>query len=93
MKIEQSTQPVNTQAPKETRRPTAKKAGNAARDVELSSLAAQLSASDNETPFDAGQVAEIRQAISEGRFSINASAIADRLIVSAKELIGSQHSS
>jgi negative regulator of flagellin synthesis FlgM len=93
MKIEQSTKLPNTQLVKETRGPSVKKTESASNDVELSSLASQLAASDNESPFDAGRVAEIKQAISEGKFSINASAIADRLIVSAKELIGSRYSS
>ncbi len=41
-------------------------------------------------PFDAGRVSEIKQAISEGRFTINTGAIADRLIASARELVDSQ---
>ena len=40
--------------------------------------------------FDAGRVAEIKQAIADGRFTINAGAIADRLIASARELIDAQ---
>ncbi|MBV5336597.1 MAG: flagellar biosynthesis anti-sigma factor FlgM, partial [Deltaproteobacteria bacterium] len=36
------------------------------------------------------RVSEIKQAIAEGRFTINAGAIADRLIASAKELVDSQ---
>ena len=56
-------------------------------------MASQLAASDSEPAFDAGRVAEIRQAIAEGKFSINAEAIADRLIASAKELVGSRQQS
>jgi negative regulator of flagellin synthesis FlgM len=94
MKIEQSAQLTNTQVLKEARAPSMKKTESASDEVELSSLASQLAAaSDDEPPFDAGRVAEIKQAISEGKFSINASAIADRLIVSAKELLGSRHES
>lgn len=37
---------------------------------------------------DVAKVAEIKQAISEGRFQINAGVVADRLIASARELLG-----
>lgn len=90
MKIEQSTKLTNTQLIKETRNASAKKAGNASDEVQLSSLASQLLATENEPAFDAGRVEEIKQAIAEGRFSINAGAIADRLIASARELVDSQ---
>ena len=42
-------------------------------------------------PVNAARVQEIRQAIAEGRFQINADAIADRLIESARELLQAQH--
>ncbi|MDR2787789.1 MAG: flagellar biosynthesis anti-sigma factor FlgM [Candidatus Accumulibacter sp.] len=90
MKIEPSTQSTNAQLIKETRGPFVKKTEGAPDEVDLSSLASQLLDPDNESPFDAGRVAEIKQAISEGRFSIDASAIADRLIVSARELLDSR---
>jgi negative regulator of flagellin synthesis FlgM len=93
MKIEQSTALNSTKPIKGTRSPSAKKTDGASDEVELSNLASQLLASDNEAPFDAGRVAEIKQAISEGKFTINADAIADRLIASARELIDSQHHS
>ena len=89
MKIEQSTKLTNAQLVKETRGASTKKAESASDEVELSSLASQLAASDSEPAFDAGRVAEIKQAIAEGKFSINAGAIADRLIASAKELMDS----
>lgn len=51
----------------------------------------QSSAESQETgQVDASRVAAIKQAIAEGRFSINAGAIADRLISSAQELLGKQ---
>ena len=37
---------------------------------------------------DVAKVAEIKQAISEGRFQINSGVVADRLIASARELLG-----
>lgn len=91
MKIESSTKPVGDLRFKETRAPSASKTASASADeVQLSPLSAQLSASDDEQSFDAARVSEIKQAISEGRFTINAGAIADRLIASAKELVDSQ---
>jgi negative regulator of flagellin synthesis FlgM len=91
MKIEQSTQLNTAQLVKEMRGASVKKKESTPDEVQLSNLAAQLRVSDNEPPFDAGRVAEIKQAISEGKFSINAGAIADRLLVSARELVDSQH--
>lgn len=91
MKIESSTKPaigslVNDAHGHATRK-TAPAAGD---DVRLSALSAQLGVADDETSFDIARVAEIKQAISEGRFSINTVTIADRLIASAKELVASQ---
>ena len=93
MKIEQSTKPPGAQPIKEARGAPAKKTEDASDEVELSHLASQLAASDSDLPFDVARVAEIKQAIAGGKFSINASAIADRLIVSAKELLDSRQSS
>jgi negative regulator of flagellin synthesis FlgM len=93
MKIEQSTQLNTAQLVKETRGASVKKKESTPDEVQLSNLAAQLLASDNEPPFDTGRVAEIKQAISEGKFSINAGAIADRLLVSARELVNSRYQS
>lgn len=91
MKIDSLTKPAGDLRLKETRVPTTSKTTSAASDeVLLSPLSAQLSASDSEQSFDAARVSEIKQAISDGRFTINAGAIADRLIASAKELVDSQ---
>lgn len=91
MKIENSSKPAATPLVKEARGQSVAKAGTAAADdVQLSNLSAQLRASDDEAVFDAARVAEIKQAIADGRFTINPEAIADRLIASAKELIDAQ---
>lgn len=59
--------------------------------VHLGSSTAQLrslgSSVANTSVVDAGKVAAIKQAISEGRFQVNSGAVADRLIDSVKELI------
>ena len=90
MKIEHSAKLTNASLIKESRGTTTRASSKDSEDVRLSSVASQLAASESEAPFDAGRVAEIKQAIAEGRFSINPGAIADRLIASAKELLGPQ---
>jgi negative regulator of flagellin synthesis FlgM len=42
----------------------------------------------NTPVVDAGKVAEIKQAISEGRFKVNPGVVADRLIQTVRDLIG-----
>ena len=90
MKIESSSKPAGAQLVKETRGHRASNAAPAADDVQLSALSAQLIGSGDEPSYDAARVAEIKQAIAGGRFTINAGAIADRLIASARELVNSQ---
>ena len=60
--------------------------------VELSNTAATLLSGGANSEFDADKVARIAQAISEGKFEINAEKIADRLIANAHEVLGkAQH--
>ena len=90
MKIESSNKTAST--PLTTRAQSTGKASSAGKDddVQLSALSTQLSAVDDEQSFDAARVSEIKQAIADGRFTINAGAIADRLIASARQLVDSQ---
>lgn len=91
MKIDSSTKPSGTSPLKETRaHSTGKTSPAPGDDVQLSVLSATLTTANDEHAFDAGRVSEIRQAISEGRFTINSGAIADRLIASARELVDAQ---
>lgn len=55
---------------------------------ELSALETQLSASP---AFDAKKVEAIKQAIAEGRFTINSGAIADKLLSSVQDFLKSPH--
>ena len=59
--------------------------------VKLSSLSSQLQMIEKsfaDTPVvDAARVAELKQAITDGRFTVNAEAVADRLIDTVKALI------
>ncbi|MDM4764544.1 flagellar biosynthesis anti-sigma factor FlgM [Pelomonas sp. SE-A7] len=62
--------------------------------VELSSTASTLAASEaDDGSFDAAKVQRISQAIAEGKFTINAEAIADKLIANAQELVGRSRTS
>ena len=58
------------------------------------SSTAQLAASagNDDGSFDAAKVARISQAISEGKFTINANAIADKLVANAQELLDARAS-
>lgn len=62
--------------------------------VQLSGVSAHIQALENgiadASGFDAAKVEAIKQAISEGRFTINAEAIADKLIASTRELLAHQ---
>lgn len=58
--------------------------------VALSSSAVQLmrGGQDDEASFDARKVDRISREIEEGRFEVNAEAVADRLIANTRELTG-----
>lgn len=60
--------------------------------VAISSTAqlAAASAGSDDGSFDAAKVARISQAISEGKFTINAHAIADKLVANAQELLSAR---
>lgn len=62
--------------------------------VELSSLAGRMqeveAALANVPVADSGRIAEIKQAMAEGRFQVDASKVADGLIESVKQMIASQ---
>ena len=73
-------------------RKTAPAAGNAGPEasaqVALSSAATVIADTTSDPTFDAAKVERIAQAIRDGKFSINAEAIADKLIINAEELLG-----
>lgn len=67
----------------------AKKTPEASAKLELSSNATQLMQGVAEDgSFDAAKVGRISQAITEGKFTVNANVIADKLIANAQEMLG-----
>lgn len=56
--------------------------------VELSSAGALQATGADEAAFDSAKVDRIATAIREGRFQVDAGAIADKLITNAQELLG-----
>lgn len=66
----------------------AAKKPEASAQIELSSTATKLlSGVSEEGSFDADKVNRISQAIADGKFTVNADAIADKLIANAQELL------
>ena len=72
--------------------PAAQQPGNTS--VSLGSTAAQLQSMEssmaNSPVVNAAKVAEIKQAIADGRFKVNSEVVADRLLETVSELIGSR---
>ena len=69
-------------------RPAAQEGAEPSSKVELSSTASALSTGGADGSFDAEKVERIAQAIRDGKFEVNADAIADKLIANAQELLG-----
>ncbi|NMG77563.1 flagellar biosynthesis anti-sigma factor FlgM [Aromatoleum diolicum] len=97
MKIEGTLKPVGPAPSGETRarpKPDASAQASTEAKVELSSLSASLIKAEEAmaaTPaVDRGRVDEIRQAISEGRFKVDANRIADGLIESVRQMLDAQ---
>lgn len=97
MKIDNSGKPLGTSTSRtesRTSRTSTSEAGSAGTrsdNVDINAFSARLSALESKLAsqpvIDENKVAEIRKAISEGRFSVQAGAIADKLMASVKELL------
>lgn len=69
--------------------PTQKADAGSSERVDISSLSARLQeVGAGETAMNSERVAEIKQAISEGRFQINPERIADGLLASVRDMLG-----
>ncbi len=95
MKIDNSIKSVPGSTITETRTRSTGKAtestpSSSSESVQLSGASTQLQSTGEAVPFDVSRVSQIKQAIADGKFQINAGAIADRLISSARELVDAQ---
>ena len=76
-----------TRAQKQTEQPKAQDSAS----VKLSPLSSQLreieAGMDKGQAVDSKRVAEIKKAIDEGRFEVNSSAVADRLIENTRDFL------
>lgn len=55
--------------------------------VKLGSAAAQIHGAANTEVVNTAKVAEIKQAISEGRFKVNSEVVAERLLATVRDLM------
>lgn len=101
MKVDSSIKPLTSTSVKESKPRTPTPAGaNAAQQSQTSQESVRLTSSsqlqamgsklENVPVVDAAKVEAIKQAIAEGRFTINPGAIADSLIATAKDLVRNQ---
>lgn len=97
MKITQNSAPIRTDrvSPAVDGRAQVSNAGQAVGEttkVQLSEMATRLAQLETQFSgsgdFDAKKVEEVRTAIAEGRFKVNAEAVADKLMASVAELLG-----
>jgi negative regulator of flagellin synthesis FlgM len=96
VKIEKNSNPLPTAPLNDNKASVAQKSGSRASpqestSVSLGSTASQLRSMEEGlsggSSINAAKVAEIKQAISEGRFKVNSEVVADRLINTVRELI------
>ena len=59
--------------------------------VRFSGASTALAASDAAPEFDAAKVDQVKQAIREGRFDVDAGVVADKMIASVSDLFGPVH--
>ncbi|MCE4554802.1 flagellar biosynthesis anti-sigma factor FlgM [Pelomonas cellulosilytica] len=92
-KAERATSPRKPEATATTAPQQAAKASapTPSAQVEISSAAKLAAGAQGEDgSFDAAKVQRISQAISEGKFTVNARAIADKLVANAQELLNAR---
>lgn len=94
MKIDSSLKSVGTTSTSGSRA-TSSKGGartesSSGTEVRISTASAQMAGASSGAPIDGARIAEIKLAISEGRFKVDANAVAEGLLETARELIESQ---
>ena len=94
MKIDPTTMKVPTIGPVSDERPRTTKNDTPSRQpastVQVSPLASQLQSidkADGDSSVDASRVAQVKLAIAQGRYTVDAEKIADRLLESAREAL------
>lgn len=88
-----STSPATPQKPRLQNTTSPVATTSPAADVSVTTHLQKTSgASATEAPFNSQRVAEIRQAIAEGRFQINVGKIADRLIGDVRDFLAQDQS-
>lgn len=90
MKIENTFKPIGTGTALKPSATQSAPATSKQEAVSLSPLAGSLQ-SDQDYPVDMAKILEIKQAIAEGRFTINPEAIANGLIESARDLVSKRN--
>ncbi len=98
MKITRNSEPTRTDRAQPSAGSTTRSSGAATQpaasssgSVQLSGMSARMNQLETQFPqgsFDAQKVSEIRSAISEGRYQVDAGAVADKLLASAAQLAG-----
>jgi negative regulator of flagellin synthesis FlgM len=98
MKIDNSGKPLGAALNRTDSRPSSKTSSESSGaaevggdNVDITSFSARLASLEanlgSQPVMDEAKISEIRQAIAEGRFSVNPDAIADKLMASVKELL------
>lgn len=81
--------PATAPAERKSANGAAAGAAEASAQVDLSAAASSiLTGAEADPAFDGAKVERIAQAIRDGKFTVNAEAIADKLIINAAELLG-----
>lgn len=98
MKITRTSEPTRTDRAQPNAGSTTRSTGAATQpaasssgSVQLSGMSARMNQLETQFPqgsFDGQKVSEIRSAIAEGRYQVNAGAVADKLLASAAQLAG-----
>jgi len=85
---------VNGTQPDGKQAPAAGSSASSPSTVRLSDLSARLTGADATVsagaPFDVRKVEEIKAAITDGKFKVNTSVVADKLINNVREMLGGQ---